>query len=252
MDEWQLWMNTDPDQVSDVSYADKLAAEHDWITQKYAPATRNLNHKKQYNTRVFFENCVEPNTVYVRFDDDIVYIHEDALATLVKSKLSSSAFVTFPIIWNNAISTWYLQMQGCVPREWGEVQPYCMDPIGWADGPFAEKMHNLLLDHVEAGTVSKLFLYHDVQLPLGQQFSVSCFASLSEEYHNHCTPPGYIEHTDDEAWHSIEMPTRLNRPTAIAGNALVSHYTFYPQRDHIQKTDILDRYRAAAEKLSPA
>lgn len=250
LDEWQLWMNTDPHQVEDVAYANKLAAENDWIVQKYRPAHRDLNHHKQYNTRTFFEYCTEPDTVYIRFDDDIIYVHPGTIEILVTQKLASPAFVTFPIIWNNAISTWYLQMQGSVPREWGAVQPYCMDPIGWADGPFAARMHHYLLDNIEAGTVDSLLLYHDVQLPKGQQFSVSCFACLSEEYHNHCDPPGFIDAADDEHWHSIQMPTELDRPNMIAGSALVSHFTFYPQREFILTTNILDRYREVASRIN--
>jgi hypothetical protein len=34
LDEWQLWMNTDPHQVEDVEYANHLASQHDWIVQK--------------------------------------------------------------------------------------------------------------------------------------------------------------------------------------------------------------------------
>lgn len=251
LDQWQLWMNTDPgsDQRGDRNYAGDLAREYDWIVLKDAPPHRKMAPVKQYNTRTFFEYCIEPDTVYVRFDDDIVFVHEDALENLVKAKLSSPAFVAFPIIWNNAISSWHLQMQGRIPREWGPVQPYCMDAIGWSDGPFAERIHNYLLDHIESDSVEELFLYNAVQLPLGQQFSVSCFACPSEEYHAHCITPGFIDDTDDEAWHSVIMPQKLNRPNVIVADSLVSHYTFYPQRDYILRTKILDRYRAASESL---
>jgi hypothetical protein len=36
----------------------------------------------------------------------------------------------------------------------------------------------------------------------------------------------------------------------IVGNALVSHYTFFPQGPIIRATDILDRYRLQAKRLT--
>lgn len=250
LDEWQLWMNTDPEQYADREYAALLERDNEWITVKYPPAGRNLQHKKQFNTRTFFEYCTDPDTVYVRFDDDIVYVHDDAILNLVKHRLHSNAFVSFPVIWNNAISTWFLQQHGSIPREWGDVKPYCMDPVGWADGNFAVRIHNLLLDHIEAGTVDSLLMYHNAQLPEGEQFSVSCFACTSEEYHEHCdVRPGYIDHTDDEAWHSVEMPRKLHRPNDLVGNSLISHYTFFPQREVRADPSILNRYREAGLRL---
>jgi hypothetical protein len=164
----------------------------------------------------------------------------------VTHKLNHHGFVSFPLIVNNAVASWYMQMQGAIPREWGTLQPYCMDPLGWADGYFAERLHRYTLDHIRNGSIGEMFLYHDVQLPAGLQFSVSCFAYLGQDLVDHCDPPGFIDHTDDEAWFSKEMPVALNRPNDLVGTALVSHYTFYPQRDHILHTDILDQYRELA------
>lgn len=249
LDEWELWMNTDPDQIEDVAYAHLLSDENDWITLKERPAHRDQNHVKQYNTRTFFEYNTDPNTIYVRFDDDIVYVHEDAIENLVKQQIHNDAFVSFPIIINNAVSSWHLQMQGVIPRDWGKLEPYCMDPIGWADGEFAEKLHLQMLANIEAGTPEKMFMYNDVQLPANLQFSVSCFAYSGQDLIDHCDPPGYIEGMYDEHFFSVEMPQKLNRPNIIVGTSLVSHYTFFPQREHIEGTHILDKYREVSQNL---
>lgn len=253
LDYWQLWMNTDPHQQSDRDYAYRLAAENEWITTIERPQHRNTSHaQKQYNTRTFFEWCTRPETVYVRFDDDIVYLHEDALHNLIKAKvgLGDSTLCAFPIIWNNAVCSWHLQQRGSIPLEFGKVESaYCMDPIGWADPHFAERIHNLLLDKIVANDVPSLFMYQDVQLAPRQQFSVSCFATESRDY-NLLSPPGYFDDCDDEYWHTVKRPAETGQSNVIVGNSLISHFTFYPQRDHIvNNTNILQRYRELADGL---
>jgi hypothetical protein len=260
VDEWQLWMNTDTEdqvvvkngqiemlnaQVSDTKYGYKLAKENDWITvheRQWEP-----KYPKQLNTGMFYQFAAQdPDAVYIRFDDDMVYIHEDAITNLVRSRmLNNDSFVVFPIIWNNAVVTHHLQQMGIVPKDWGEVEPYCMDKNGWADPEFAEKMHNLLLSAIEAGVVDKLYFHHDRQLPLGQQFSVSCFAIDGKIYSAY-----HLREHEEEDWHTVYMPRRTGVYNKICSNAVVSHFSFFHQRDHLlNNTDILQRYKKLADKL---
>lgn len=250
LDEYHLFMNTDDDQDVDRAYAERLAATHSWVVLKSRPEGEEVLRPKQLNTGKYYRYAIEPNTVYVRFDDDIVYVHERALERLVKAKLQSPSLVSFPIIWHNAICSYYLQTMGKIPREFGVVQsPHCMDPVGWADQKFAEKIHYLLLDHIEAGTVDSLFLHHDIQLPVGLQFSVSCFAAHSDIYRE-MTPPGYLDFHEEEHWHTVHRPTHTNRANSITGNALVAHLSFFPHSWYIRnKTTILERYREIANQL---
>jgi hypothetical protein len=246
LDEWWLCENTDEDQESDRAYAKKLADENDWIkVVELDPSIERLKPKQQ-NTKRFYKFMTDSNTVYLRFDDDIVYVHEDAIERLVRARISKKApFVIFPIIWNNAVCSYYLQQTEAMPSWWGVVKdPYCMDSVGWADPNFAIGIHNHLLDMIESGTVEDLFLHHDIQLPIGLQFSVSCFAQTGEEYAKH----GDI-YSEEESWHTMEMPYETGRPNMILSNSLVSHFSFYHQRNRLLETDILDRYRGLAKNL---
>ncbi len=251
LDTWQLWMNTDANQESDRAYGYSLARDYAWVETKENPRS-NIEHPKQRNTKNFFEYCVDPEAVYVRFDDDIVYLHEDALRNIVESKLSlgDGTLCVFPIIWNNAISSWHLQQRGKIPFEYGVVgSAYCMDPIGWANTQFAERIHNLLLRKIEENDVPSLFLYQDIPLERGQQYSVSCFATEGRDYCK-INPPGRIEGCDDEYWHTIKRPAETGQVNMIMGAALVSHYSFYPQRHYLRTyTDILARYGRLAAQI---
>lgn len=245
VDEWHLWMNTDEDQEADRKYGYALAEQHDWIKTFERP-NKEVLHPKQMNTGSFYVYTQDPKTVYVRMDDDIVWIEKNAIKRLVEYRISDKfPFVVFPIIWNNAVCSYYLQQGEQMPSWWGRVGNHCMDPVGWTDSRFAEGIHNHLLTGIEEGWIDKLFLHHSIQLPAGQQFSVSSFAQFGEEYKK---VKGVLG-GEEEAWHSIVQPVEQNRPNLIVPNSLISHFSFYHQRNHLLKTNILDRYREIAENL---
>lgn len=251
IDEWLLYMNLDDNQHSDRAYGYALAQEYDFIRTVERPAHEPRQEPKQINTIYFYQYAVEPNTIYVRLDDDIVYVHPDAIRRISESQ-TRKAFdgISFPLIWNNAICSWYLQQCGKIPTDYGVVQsPYCMDPIGWADANFAENIHRLLLKHINENTVDQLFLHMDIQLQVSQQFSVSCFAANSDMYRAF-TPMGKIPYHEEETWHTVVRTGQTNVPNMIIGDALVSHLSFYPHSAHIREnTDILQQYRSLAEGL---
>lgn len=254
IDAWYLYINTDPDQEADVAYAHELAASHDWIHIINRPPDVPVLSPKQRMTGFAYRYFTNPNAVYVRFDDDIVYVHDDAVERLVSAKLAmSGCLVSFPVIINNAVVSHHLQMQGLIPREWGDVSCYCMDRWGWADGNFAINLHRLLLDKVEAGRVDDLYMYQDIPLPERLQFSVSTFACLGSDYAT-LDPPGWLGYAEEESFHTIEWPAKTGKVNMIVGNAVVSQFTFGPQRRDPQHAavlngEILDRYRALADKL---
>jgi hypothetical protein len=245
VDEWHLWMNTDPDQVTDRQYGYALEQGHDWITTFERPPGE-VFHPKQMNTGKFYIYTQDPDTVYVRMDDDIVWIEESAIARLVQQRIDNPfPFVVFPLIWNNAVVSHYLQAGEQLPHWWGMVGNHCMDPVGWRDPFFAESIHRHLLELIEADEVDKLYLHHSIQLPVGHQFSVSCFAQNGEEY---AKVNGNLG-GEEESWHTINKPFELQRPNMIVPNSIISHFSFYHQREHLLKTDILDQYKALADDL---
>jgi hypothetical protein len=253
VDEWWLYLNCDADQADDMAYAHELATAYDWIRLAERPAGYPVLAPKQRNTGYFYLHCTDPDAVYVRFDDDIVYVHEDAVANLVRTKLAlaDSVLCAFPIIINNAVVSWHLQQQRRIPADrdgWPSVQiPYCMDSVGWADGGFAVKLHELLLDRMEAGTVEELYMHHTVTLAERQQFSVSCFATLGSDY-TALDPPGNLG-VEEEFWHSVHRPKQAGKANIIVDSAVVSHWSFYHQHADLDASGLLDRYRKLAAAI---
>lgn len=252
VDEVWAFMNTDPvGQEDDIAYAHELDEQYPWFRLKHRPEGVDLgNLPKQRYTGLAYREMTDPDTVYLRFDDDVVYIHEAAIENLVRARIEMPApTAVFPVIFNNAIVSHFLQACGKVPLEWGAVTPYCMDPMGWANGPFAVKLHELLLDHIERGRVEDLYLYQDFPIQPGTQFSVSCFASRGEDYAA-LEQPGVLVPDEEESWHTIHRPLATGAPNILRGDAIVSHWSFFPQHPFLNGTDLLDRYRELAEKVA--
>ncbi len=260
VDEVWLFMNTDPTgQEQDVAFAHEVAEQYPWAKLVYRPeGIPRHPGPKQRNTGYAYRYMADPDAVYVRLDDDIVYLHEDALTNLVQRRIETPApTAIFATVWNNAIVSWFAQQAGVIPKEFGIVGgPYCMNGMGWSNGQFAVDIHRLLLDHAEAGTADKLYLYQDfpIQNPESgspsMQFSVSGFASLGSMYAALPAGPGVLVPDEEESWHTEHQPTVTGVPNLLVGNALISHFTFMGQRAHVlANPDILDRYRALAEAL---
>ncbi|GIH26081.1 hypothetical protein Aph01nite_43910 [Acrocarpospora phusangensis] len=253
IDEWWLYLNTDPDQADDLVYAHELAETYDWVRLVERPAGYPVLTPKQKNTGLFYLGCTDPDAVYVRLDDDIVYLHEAAIPNLVRAKLTlaDSVLCAFPIIINNAVVSWHLQQQRRIPgpsKGWESVQlPYCMDSVGWASGDFAVKLHEFVLGKIEAGAVEDLYMHHTVTLPDRQQFSVSCFATLGSDY-TVLDPPGYLG-AEEEFWHSVHRPKQAGRSNIIVDTSVVAHWSFYHQHAELDASGLLDRYRKLAASL---
>lgn len=251
IDDVWAYMNTDPvGQEDDIAYAHELAAQFPWFHLKYRPDGVDLgNLPKQRYTGLAYREMVDRDTVYIRLDDDVIYLHDDAIENLIRARLDMPAPVAvFPIIVNNAICSHFLQACEKVPREWGEVSLYCMDPNGWANGPFAVKLHELLLSHIEAGTVEDLYLYQDFPIQPGTQFSVSCFASLGSMYADLPHGPGILVPDEEESFHTVHQPVATGVPNILRGNAIVAHWSFFTQHAFLNNTNLLDRYREIADK----
>jgi hypothetical protein len=141
LDAYWLFLNCDPDQVDDLRYAYELAEQHPWIHLKERPAGLPFRTPKQRNTGAAYRHMTDPDAVYVRFDDDIIYVHEDMLTNLVRAKIAmTGTLCAFALCWNNAIVSWFEQQVGNIPREFGVVErPFCMDPVGWASGRFRDR-----------------------------------------------------------------------------------------------------------------
>lgn len=229
LDEVQIWINTDganPERESaaqnasgDLAWLRSLPDQWDKCVLYELPAGAERKYPKQLNTGKFYAYTLEPETLYFRFDDDIVYIDDGYFESMVSFR---TEYHEHPLVYgniiNNAVTSYVHQQLGHFDKEHGVVESeYCMDMVGWQSGPFAKYVHETLLNHIEAGTTSELFFgRHD--LP-GTRFSIS----------NFCFTGGRMrtmrpEIDDEEIWLAERIPRRDGICNTINGGALVAHY----------------------------
>jgi hypothetical protein len=262
LDEVMLCMNTDEGQGYDVLYAAQTQERHPHLVKLYerpgplSPRSmvlptdwrRGFRSPKQMNTGRFCIYMQDRDTVYVRFDDDIVWVHPQAIRRIVDCEIDRpEVLACFPVIVNNAVSSFYLQQRGALTREWGHVRLSAVDPVGWGNPIFAEKLHNHVLWLIDTGEIDSMLADEDIELHQRQQFSVSCFAINGSEY---ADLDGILDWDEEEHWLTTHRPTVVRKVNVIRRSALVSHFSFFTQRDHLLRTDILDRYQKLSEAVA--
>jgi len=247
IDEVQFWMNTDPHQEDDVVWAKQQAETFPgWIRciPRPIPFSEPLR-PKQLNTGLFYAGTRDHDTMYFRFDDDIIYVHPDYFRNMIDFRLANpNYFLVMGNIWNNAILSYIHQQAGRIGTENGIVESaYCMDPIGWTSPKFAVAIHEQMLGMIAAGTTDTL-LFDRYDLLEYKRFSISNFLWTGEQ----CDAwGGRTQELEEENWLTWQYPSKINRINTICGGGLTVHYSFFDQRPTLETTDILARYRALSE-----
>lgn len=257
VDRVQVWMNTDEEQVEDRAWLKTLPDIYgDWVELKYVTPEQYDIKPKQLRTGLFYaENTTREDTIYIRFDDDIVFIDDSFFVELLDFRVQNpSYFLVMANIWNNAITSYIHQQLQHIPEKPVIDEPYCMNPIAWRSGPFAADLHNILINHIKQNTTAELFFDH-ADLENAARFSISCFCFFGKDFAKF---EGIIGQRrkgkirfDEEIWLTEVYPTLNKKLNTICGSALVAHYSFFAQRPHLDTLDILEQYRAIGKgKLS--
>lgn len=243
VDEYRLWLNTaDPD---DLAYCESLAAAHpDFIRLDRLPDGVAVDGNMSIHH--FFKKCVEPDTVYVRLDDDIIMLDTvDAFKALLDFRLDHPEFfLVYGCVLNNAVITHIQQRMMRFGTGGGLCGYACMDPVGWKSPLFAEHVHRAILQGL-AGPGGNL---QEFRMPpwrlhythVGERVSINCISWLGSEFAAFGGDVG----RDEELWLSVQKPALAQKCNCIFGGFVCVHYAFYPQRPHLDATDILQQYRA--------
>src|SRR5262245_10155783 len=102
IDEHEWWVNTDVPE--DVDYLRGLSQQHpDFFRLITVSSPIPPPEKRTYRICEFAPRLVEPNTIYLRLDDDIVYIAPGAIRALLRFRIENPApFLVYPCIVNNS------------------------------------------------------------------------------------------------------------------------------------------------------
>ena len=235
-DEWQIWQNTN--EKSDIDYFETLFRNNHKVRVIKIP-TEKPNCDTIYK---YFEYCTQKDTIYVRFDDDVVWMEQDAAKKLVEYRLNNPQyFLVFGNTVNNALCD-FLHKKNNILDINDEIEYECMGKITWNAPVVAEKKHRAFLANYENNKVTGYY-FTDHLLKDYERCSINVISWFGEKFAEF----NGIVGTSEEQWLACVKPFLDKTPNVIFGNAIFVHYAFGPQRQHLTKTNVLDCYR----KINP-
>jgi hypothetical protein len=233
--EWHLWDNCRNE--TDRAYLHALAASDPRCKLKQLP-----NADGGWGIiGAFFQFCDDPDALYLRFDDDVVFIEEGFFSKFIeRAEAERGKAIWFtPIVVNNAICNFLLKHFSRVEIT-GPITCQAMCPFSWAYPNFPEALHPVLIEAVRQGRLGD-FRVPDREVRLSR-FSINALGFFGAEkvaLGDLFLPPGYLA---EEEWLSAILPAKLDRAGKIFGDLLVAHFSYYTQEHRLLQTDILDAY----------
>ncbi len=225
IDGWQLWQNTV--QQSDIDYLASMEAENPKVKRHFID-----NIKPTYKTCdpmrscEFFKNCHDDDTIYIRFDDDIVWYEEGFIEKVANARIDNpNAFLIYPNIINSTIISRWHQDIGALGKEKGECNGQYLHEFAYADSGLIDLIHETFKKRYEEGTLSAYYLPSQ-SFDNFQQFSICSIAFWGKDH--------IVPSTLEEASLAWELPREKNRPVYFLGDALVVHYSYHTQRDYLE------------------
>lgn len=232
VDRYDLWVNT-LDKI-DFEFFKELAKKYKkinliWQPDNFVDGVHTINP--------FYKYCCEEKTIYVKLDDDIVWIEPDFFEKMVDFRINNPQyFLVSPLVINNDISTYILQNQNKI-HLYDYFVPRCYNPQ-WYNGYFATQIHNWFIDNY-LKTEKYSELYCGERIVSINRFSINAvlwFGSEMAKFEGLVTG-------DDEEFLSVIKPTNLNKPNCFNCDCLISHFAFGYQRKVLDSNGTLDKYK---------
>lgn len=222
VDEYRLWVNTSND--ADLEYLAALRRRHRDYVRLVAPSTKRRGRS---SIPQFYRTCTEPDTVYVKVDDDVCFSDEDALVSRVRFRLEHpDFFLVYGNVVNSALLSYLHQRAGAISSRVGRFAYHPFSELGWRGGPAAAEVHRQFLEHLARGRLSRYRFQRWVWREF-ERASINVVAWLGRDFAEF---GGRIDGDDDEQWLAVEKPRELRRPNCVSGRSLFVHFAYATQR----------------------
>lgn len=233
--EWQLWENCRND--ADRKYLHELARSDPRCKIKQLDGANGGSAI----IGEFFRFCNDRDALYLRLDDDIVYVEPSFFRRFIeRAEVERGQSIWFaPLIINNAICSSLIKHLSNIVIE-GPVSAQAMCPSSWRYPNFPEALHPVFIEAVKAGRLDDFHVPdREVRMSRFSINAIGFFGSDRVELGETFMPSGC---QTEEEWLSVVLPAKLNRPGKVFGDMLVAHFSFYTQERRLLQTSILDGY----------
>ena len=258
----------------DYILAHSWAESHPGIVMKLLCSNKSsMGCKAGRHDAEVWEELLQPYNIalFVRVDDDIVYIERGAVAHLVAHKLfhKNQLFKLHGIAIGNIVNHCQLPF---LHEAMGAFKPPTSHGFGyyddsWTNSKLAYAQHLAFLDHQEAGTTYK-YHYHTWDMNTcpcqkGQPKLDICASGWYRWCMNSFViggqtlagaSVGIAPDKRDESWISAYLPQKYGVHSESVGKALAVHFTYGQQRKSkfAPLESLLSRYEEISSKVQPA
>lgn len=225
---WHLWVNTH--NIDDINYMKHLEENNLWIKLVYLNIK---NNNKTYNINQihkFFYYTNDPNTVYIRLDDDVVWLEDNFIKNLAKFRIENpNYFLVFGNIVNNNVIDHLHQKIGAI-QNMVPIHYKCEGNL-WKKGNYAIEVHNQFIQSRKAGELEKWKFENHV---IDMRVSINAISWLGSSFKD------LNVDKSEEKFLSEIYPRSKKLKNIIYGNALCAHLGFGPQRHFVVNGKRLD------------
>jgi len=189
----------------------------------------------------FWEGFKDPSTIYVRLDDDVIYIDEGFIEKMVNFRIKNLEYLfIIPNTINNSICD-HIHQRIRALNITEHIGYNCVDVNGVENGPVAVKKHKNFLDKLSNNTLEEYY-FCEWTLSEYERISINSLCWFGRDL------LGVTVDWNEEIAISSDIPRQLNRPNIIYGDVLIVHYAFHTQREYLESTDILESYKKILTK----
>lgn len=242
LDEIRLWVNTN--NFDDIIWMVEQSLKYDKIKLDRTVVenpTPNIPHPN-YELYRFWENCKDEETLYLRLDDDVVWLEDNFFKKMIDFRINNpEPLFIYPNIINNSVTDHIHQRLGCF-KDLAKIKHDCLDPSGVMDGVHASQRHSEFIADVKANNLNK-YKFDKWILFNYERVSINSLAWFGKDIKD------IVFEKDEEDFVSCKAPAIVGRPNMIYGGPLAVHFAFNMQRAHMDQTDILESYTTLSNKV---
>ena len=237
IDRHDLWINTL--NIEDIVYMKKLSNKYPNYIQTVV--RHPISDRPIKSMCYFYDYCIDDNTIYIKFDDDICHIAKGSIESLLDFRINNpDSFIVYPVTVCN----------GGMERALDPFKPVAH----WKCTHESTKLEHIRR-HLEflSDPFPQRYSCKPYVIPYEDNISINCICWFGKEFakFNGYIPPWP---TWDEQWLGNFKPHELQRPNMIDGNSLVVHFSYSHSMTCVfleTHTDFLKQYLDMAIKVTP-
>ena len=181
IDKHVFWLNTNVEE--DLEYLESLVNQYpDFFEVIKLPYIEDYKYTSR-NVARFYEYCIDPDTVYCKIDDDIIWFEHNEFENFIRFRINNPQyFLVFANTVNNALNYYIHEKIGALTIN-SDFPPttYSSMSDAWSNYSYAIKHFANFIRHHRDGTLDKM-KFDKWVLTEYERYSINFFSWMGSEF----------------------------------------------------------------------